>query len=129
MCGGKEFSSFTVGVFVGQTVEDENPDGEDPDGEDPDGEDPDGNWSDWSKAYFSIHNYNGPDDQDKNVLLSGTVTYLHFQMTSDFDPWDRNVLLSNVTSWQKSRKWRPSRCHEIYIPVAIAAEDMVFYAM
>lgn len=134
-CGGKKFSGITVGRYLGYTVETiENEDPGDIENDEDEDEDPYGDeGSDWSKIYFSIHNFFGPIDDnydgphDKNVHLLGEVTFLQFIRPSNFDPWHRNVLLENVTSWQKSRKWRSSRCHQIDIPREIAIEDMVFY--
>lgn len=130
-CGGKKFSGITFGRYMGlinETIENEDP-GEDENDDDPYGEE----GSDWPEIYFSIHNFFGPVDdnyygpRDKNVHLLGPVTFLKFMRPPNFDPWYRNVLLENVTSWQKSRKWRSGRCHPINIPLEIAINDMVFY--
>lgn len=130
-CGGEMFMSYTFGVYLGtktETIKDNEP--EDPKSDESEDDDPYGEMgSDWYTTVFSIHNYKDAADGDKNVRLSGEVTFLQFMRTPDFNPWHRNVLLSNVSSWQKSRKWRSSRSHAIDIPKEIALEDMVFYEL
>jgi len=129
-CGNQKFSGITFGKYMGTIVEIiEN---EDP-GYIENDEDPYGYYTDWSEIYFSIRNFFGPIDdnynglRDKNVQLLGEITFLRFMRPFNFDPWHRNVLLENVSSWQKSRKWRSGRCHPINIPLEIAINDMVFY--
>ena len=129
-CDRQKFSGITFGKYLGtimEIIENEDP------GDIENDEDPYGYYTDWSEIYFSIRNFFGPIDdnyngpRDKNVHLLGEVTFLRFMRPSNFDPWHRNVLLENVSSWQKSRKWRSGRCHPINIPREIAIEDMLFY--
>ena len=130
-CDRQKFSGITFGKYLGSTVkiiENENP-GYIENDDDPYGD----KGSDWFERYFSIRNFFGPignnynEFRDKDVYLIGKVTFLRFMRPSNFDPWYKNVLLDNVRSWQKSRKWRSGRCHQINIPREIAIEDMLFY--
>lgn len=129
-CDRQKFSGITFGKYLGtimESIENEDP------GDIENDDDPYGDYTDWSKIYFVISNFFGPIDnnynepRDKNVHLLGEVTFLRFMRPSNFDPWHKNVLLKNVSSGQKSRKWRSDRCHPINIPREIAMEDMLFY--